>query len=432
MTPDAAGSRGEAQNGGVSSDDCYRSALGAGVDPAGTPWAELGPSILREQRSSIKWTRFASDVLPLFVAEMDFAVAPEIRSTIARRVEASDTGYLDGPGPLAPAFADFARDRWGWEVEHRFVRIATDVSCGIVEPLRLVVREGGRVAVTTPVYPGFFEMLEELPVEVVQIPVAAARAEEPDAQGVRWIDARLDLDAVEREFAAGVDALILSNPHNPHGFLHSAEDLAELARLAAAHDVFILSDELHAPLAHPGGVFHPFAPIAAAAGALSATATSASKGWNLAGVKCSVIVAADERADALLRLLPGEVATRTSILGLHANIAAFRDARDWVDRAAAQSAANHRLLAALLAERLPRAALARAGAGYLAWLDLRETGLGADPAQRILDEGRVALNNGSAFGAGGEGHARINLACAPDTIVRAIDRIAAITPGGQP
>lgn len=436
-----------AHNGGVSNDDCTparsiedlrAAAIGAGTDPAGIPWAELAPDRLRGERTSLKWTRFDPDVLPMFVAEMDFAVAPEIRRTIVARVEASDTGYLDSPGPLAPVFADFARDRWGWEVDPRSVQLAADVSCGVVEPLRLVVPPtGGRVAVTTPVYPGFFEMLSELPVEVVQIPLAVspdereggayAAGSQPGAASP--IHARLDLDALEREFAAGLDALVLSNPHNPHGLLHTAEELRALARLAAEHGVFVLSDEVHAPLTHRGRAFVPFAPIAAEAGALSVTATSASKGWNLAGVKCSVIVAADERASRLLRRLPAEVTTRASILGLHASVAAFREGRDWIDRAIAQTEANLRLFVALAAERLPGVRIAEPAAGYLAWVDLRDTGLGDDPARRILREGRVAFNNGRAFGLGGEGHARVNLACAPDTIVDAMDRIAAILSG---
>lgn len=117
-------------------------------DPVGT---------LRGVRTSIKWTRYAPDVLPLFVAEMDHEVAPEIRQALVERVQQSDLGYLDGPGPLAPAFAGFARDRWGWDVDPARVYLATDVSVGIVETLRLALPDGGRVAITPPVYPPFFE-----------------------------------------------------------------------------------------------------------------------------------------------------------------------------------------------------------------------------------------------------------------------------------
>ncbi|MFT4232936.1 MAG: aminotransferase class I/II-fold pyridoxal phosphate-dependent enzyme [Leucobacter sp.] len=415
------------------------------ADPSGVPFARLDPELLRAQRTSIKWTRYPADVLPLFVAEMDFAVAPVVQRALIERVLASDTGYLEHPGPLAPAFADFARDRWGWEVPRDHVHLATDVATGIVESLRVFLPGGGRIALPTPVYPSFFEMLDEVPFEVVEIPLrhrdersdaGSAPADASESAAARSAsesaEARLDLAAVERAFASeeGVEAFLLCSPHNPHGLIHSREDLAELARLAAQYDVFVISDEIHAPLAHAGQAFTPFAPLAAAAGALSVTVTSASKGWNLAGTKCSVIVAADERANAALLRLPPEVACRASILGLHASVAAFEQGRDWLDRAVARFEANDRLLAELVRDRLPGVRRTRPRAGYLVWLDFRDAGLGDDPHGRILHEARVALNDGAAFGSGGSGHVRLNLACAPDTIREAVERIARILPGG--
>ncbi len=407
-----------------------------GSDPSGLPFAQLDPASLRANRSSQKWTRYPADVLPLFVAEMDYAVAPEIRSTLAERVAASDFGYLDGQAasPLAPVFAGFARDRWGWDVDPARVHLATDVSAGVVEVLRLVLadRAGreiatgsrGRIALATPAYPSFFEMLEELGVEIVEVPLAVSDAAEGPT-------AALDLAAVEASFAEGpgVDAFLLCNPHNPHGLAHTAEALGALASLAAKHDVFVLSDEIHAPLVHRGVPFTPFAPVAERAGTRSVTATSASKGWNLAGTKCSLVIAATDADAALLDGLPPEVGSRASILGVHASIAAFRDARAWLDRAVGAIEANVGLLRELAADLLPGVRVTVPRAGYLAWLDFRGAGLGDDPRGRILAEARVALSDGRAFGAGGAGHARINLACAPATLRAAIDRIAAILPG---
>ncbi len=271
---------------------------------------------LRGVRTSIKWTRYAPDVLPLFVAEMDHDVAPAIRQALIERVQQSDLGYLDGPGPLAPAFAQFARERWGWDVDPARVHLATDVSVGIVESLRLALPDGGRVAITPPVYPPFFELVEEARCQVEEVPLAE-----------QWGVYRLDLEGLERAFADGVRVFLLCNPHNPMGLVHDRADLVALAELAARYDVLVISDEIHAPLTHPGVRFTPFAMVAEAAGARSVCVTSASKGWNLAGVKCSVIVAGDDRTEALLDTLWEEVACRTSILGLHANLAAFTLAR---------------------------------------------------------------------------------------------------------
>ncbi len=369
---------------------------------------------LRAERSSIKWRRYAPDVLPLFVAEMDFDLPQAVTDAVARALAAGDTGYLDGPGALAPAFADFAKRSWGWQVDPARVHLATDVTVGIVESLRLLLPPaGGRVVLTPPVYAPFFEMVGEAHAEVVEVPLREASG---------W---GLDLEGIERAFAAGADALVLCNPQNPTGRCHSRQTLESLARLAARHDVPILSDEVHAPLAHPGAGFTPFAPLAEAVGARSVTVTSASKAWNLAALKCAWVVAADERTNAELRRLPEEAAARTSLLGLHASIAAL-DSIPWRDAVLRRIVANVELLASELAEHVPEARLVRPDAGYLVWLDLRATGLGEDPAQLLREEGRVAFNSGLTFGTGGAGFVRVNVACAPSTIVEAVGRIARV------
>jgi cystathionine beta-lyase len=345
---------------------------------------------------------------------MDYPLAPSIVATLVERVQASDTGYLDGPGPLAPAFAEFALTRWGWRVDPGHVHLATDVSVGIVEALRLAVPANGRVAITPPVYPPFYELVEEASAFVLETPLRR--------QGEGWV---LDLTALEVSFATGVDAFLLCNPHNPHGIVWDRPTLEALASLSAQHDVFVISDEIHAPLTHPGVTFTPFAPLALAAGARAVTVTSASKGWNVAGLKCALVIAADERTNELLNRLPEEVACRTSILGLHANIAAF-SCTDWLDQTIEQIVDNDSLLDSLLREHLPAVIYHRPRASYLAWLDLSHLGLGESPYQRILDDGRVALNNGECFGRGGTGFARLNLACSPDTLREAVSRIAAL------
>jgi len=368
---------------------------------------------LRSSRSSLKWTRYPDDVLPLFVAEMDYPISERVRAAIIERVAASDLGYIDSAGPLAGAFADFASQRWDWAVDPSTIRVATDVSVGIVETLRFGVAPGTPVVVTSPVYPPFFELVEEARLPLVDVPMVEL------LEG--W---HLDLEHIEEAFAAGARAMLLCNPHNPLGLPHDRQTLLDLATLAARYDVLVIADEVHAPLTHHGAVFTPFAAVAAEVGAKAVTVTSASKGWNLAGAKCAVMVPSDARALALLDSFPEEVACRTSILGLHANVAAYADV-DWLDSSITRIMQNDVLLAGLLRRRLPLVHYRRPTATYLGWLDFRDLGFGMDPAERVLQEARVALNSGPSFGAAGRGHARINLACDPRVLEEAVVRMAA-------
>ena len=368
---------------------------------------------IRGGRTSVKWTRYAPDVIPLSVAEMDFAIASSVADTIIERVRASDFGYIDAPGPLANAFAGFAAKRWGWTIDPDFVRVTTDVSAAIVETLRYGIPRGGTVVINPPVYTAFYELIDE---------AAAVRREVPLlTDGTTW---SMDLAGLERAFAEGADAFLLCHPHNPVGVVFDARTLSVIAELAARYDVLVISDEVHAPLTHPGVAFVPFLQVAQSHGARCICVTSASKGWNIAGVKCALIVAGHERGVALLNSFPEEVTCRTSILGLHANVAAFA-ATDWLDETIGKVVANDELLAELIADQLPAAVYHRPSAGYLGWIDLRYYRLGEDPAAVLVDSARVALNSGHTYGADYDGFVRINLACDPALLVEAVRRVSA-------
>ena len=366
---------------------------------------------IRGGRTSVKWTRYAPDVIPLSVAEMDFAVAPAVADTIIERVRASDFGYVDAPGPLAEAFAGFAANRWGWVVDPSFVRVTTDVSAAIVEALRYGIPRGGTVVINPPVYTAFYELIDEAAANRRDVPLLV--------DGTTWT---LDVAGLERAFAAGTDAFLLCNPQNPVGIVFDEATLSEVARLAAKYDVLVISDEVHAPLTHPGVDFVPFLAVAQRYGARCLCVTSASKGWNLAGAKCALMIAGDERALALLDRFPEEVTCRTSILGLHANVAAFTSP-DWLDETIGKIVRNDELLAGLLGREVPAAVYHRPEASYLGWIDLRSYGLGENPAAILIDSARVALNAGHTYGAAYDGFVRINLACEPELLIEAVRRI---------
>ena len=369
-------------------------------------------------RTSEKWTAYPPDVLPLFVAEMDYPLAPGIIRVLHERIAASDSGYVGSPGELPAAYADFAADRWGWRPALGGIRTTTDVSVAIVETLRQVTESGGAVVITTPVYPPFREFVREVGGVVVDVPLLV-----DDARPGGY---RLDLEGLDAAFAAGATSMLLCHPHNPLGLIHPAEELAALADSALRHGVTVISDEIHSPLVHAGRSFTPFLTVSDAAREVGITVTSASKGFNLAGFKCALLVAESERSLAVLDAMSFEVGARTSILGLHASIAGFRDDVAWLDGAIAAIEASSALLTRLLAERLPDVGYRPPSAGFLAWLDFRALGWGDDPSARILDEAKVALVPGPHFGPSGAGHARLNLACSPEVLSEAMARIASI------
>jgi cystathionine beta-lyase len=366
---------------------------------------------LRE-RTSEKWVRYPPDVLPLFVAEMDYPLAPVIAQTLTEHIARSDTGYVASPLPVGEAFAGFAARRWGWRVEPGSVRTTTDVSVCIVETLRRAIRPGDGVVINPPVYPPFFHLVTEAGGAVIEVPVL----DDGTAHS-------LDLDGIEAAFAAGARAMLLCNPQNPLGLVHSAESLAALADLAARYDVTIVSDEIHGMLTHSTATFTPFLTVSDAAREYGVAVTSASKAFNLAGVKCAIMVGASDRALALLDGMSEEVLWRTSILGMHASIAALTHGDDWLDGTIGAIEASKLLLGQLLSAELPGVEFRPPDATYLAWLDFRALGWGDDPSIRAMDAG-VALNPGPEFGRQGLGFTRLNFACSPEVLTEAIHRLA--------
>jgi cystathionine beta-lyase len=376
-------------------------------------------------RTSEKWREYPPDVLPLFVAEMDFELAAPIAESLSDAIRRSDTGYAGPDSALPHAFAGFAGRRWGWRVDPGRVSTTTDVSVVIVETLRLAIAPGDGVVINPPVYAPFADLVREAGGSVLEVPLLQREASDGQRAGAVW---SLDLTGLERAFAAGARAYLLCNPHNPVGLVHSRQQLEAVAELADRYDVTVVSDEIHAPLTHPGVTFTPFLDVSDAARKHGVAAQSASKAWNLAGLKCALFVTGSDRMHRMLAALPDEVHFRTSLFGRIAATAAFTDGEPWLDAAVGTIRHNEDLLASLLGERMPRIRFVPPDASYLAWLDFRETGWGYDPSVRALRDAQVALNPGPSFGAQGRGFARLNFACSPEVLTEAVGRLAACTP----
>jgi len=373
---------------------------------------ELSLEELRARRSD-KWAKYPPDVLPAWVAEMDFPLAPPVREVLLAAVEIGDTGYAN-PGDLPAAFSAFAAARWGWAPPVERVFVTGDVMLGVGGVLRLTTAPGDGVVVNTPAYPPFFATIPVVERRLVEVPLVETEA--------KW---ELDLEGLERAFASGARAYLLCNPHNPTGRVFERSQLEQVAELANRYGVVVLADEIHAPLVESGAVHTPYVSLDDEAGARAVTLTGASKAWNIPGLKCGLIVAGSSELQAELRRAAKLLCDQTGHLGVLASTAAFRHGGAWLDSLLEHLDGNRRHLARLLAAELPQIRYRQPEASYLAWLDCRSLPLGEDPAAVFRERGRVALTRGLDFGSEGAGYARLNFGTSRELLDEAVARMAA-------
>jgi len=366
------------------------------------------------RRRSYKWRAFPSDVLPSFVAEMDFPLAPPVVEAIVDAVGQGDCGYAWPSDDLAQALAGFVRARFSWDLDPSGVFLVPDVMVGITELLRVAASAGDAVVINTPVYPPFFTHIAEAGCRVVEAPLA---------YGSRGYE--LDLEAVQRSFMSGARMYLLCNPHNPTGRVFSRAELARVAELAEQYNVLVLADEIHAPLVLPGAAHTPFLTLGQPATAHGIALVSASKAWNIPGLKCAQLVVASEAMRALVGRLPKDLVFRVGNLGIIASTAAYGDGGGWLDELLRVLDRNRQLMGDLLAARMPRVRYQPPQGGYLAWLDCRGLGLGEEPVDAFLARGRVALGPGPNYGSQGVGHVRITMATSADILREIVDRMSA-------
>jgi cystathionine beta-lyase len=376
-------------------------------------------SELQTHRSE-KWRAFPKEILPLPVAEMDFPVAEPIRQTLREMIDHSDLGYLGSIPEMGIAFAGFAKRRWDWTVDPLQVRIAADVGVGVVEVLRVITKPGDKILINSPVYPNFWTWCNETHLEQVDVPLSQS---EDQVNGSHWI---LDWDGIEKAYASGIKAHLISNPHNPLGRVYTREELSRLADLAKKHNVYILSDEIHAPLTFSEQTFTPFLTVSETAREVGITITAASKGWNIAGLKCAIIVTENEKMYQVLNEIAPATHYRASLLGAFATVTAFEKGEPWLDTLMLQLDHNRKYVAELIAAKTPEVGYHIPHCSYLAWLDLTAYKLGEDPSAHLIENAKVAFVPGHRFGAQSTQFVRLNFATSPEILEEAFNRLATV------
>lgn len=367
---------------------------------------------LRRRRGR-KWSRYPADVLPAWIADMDFLPAPSIRETLLEALDSGDLGY--GPtaelSGMAESFAQWAARRWQWRIDPAAVLVMPDVVGGIANCIEALTAPGDAVLVQTPIYPPF---------------LGCVRGSGRTLVTSALVDNEIDFDDLERAIVtAGVRMLLLCNPHNPSGRCLTSRELDQLAALALRHGVTIVSDEVHADLVYAGYRHIPVASLAEDIARFTVTLNAASKAFNIAGLRAAVCVAENADLRRRLRALPSQRWTPFSTLGIRASLAAWSDAGEaWLDACMQhlQGLRDHHI------HRLPVScrgiACTKPQAGYLAWLDCRGLALSIEPAEFLLEHARVALSAGHEFGLPGRGHARLNFATSAAILEQIIERMA--------
>lgn len=363
----------------------------------------------RRDTGSVKWNRYRGrDVIPMWVADMDFACAPAIVEALHRRVDHGIFGYADVPPELVEVIADsLARDH-GWQVEADWIVWLPSLVVGLNAVSRAFAAPGEDILTATPIYPPFLSAPAHAGCNAVRVPMRE--------DGATW---RWDFDALERAIGPRARMLLLCNPHNPTGRVFTREELAALAEICLRRDLVLCSDEIHCGLILDPDKRHiPVAALDPAIAARTVTLMSASKTFNLPALGCAWAIVSDPALRAQLRKAMAGIVHHVGLMGYVATLAAYRDSRDWQAALLDYLRGNRDLVEKEIGA-IPSLRIRHAEATYLSWIDA--TRLPVNNPVEFLEEAGVGLYDGALFGA--PGYLRLNFACPRDLLAKALARI---------
>lgn len=381
------------------------------------PWDAITAEELA-QRGSMKWTRFPG-TLPGFVAEMDFPLAPPIADALHRAVDAPLLGYLPEPtkAEMREATSEYLHDHYDWDIPAAQVFPTADVLSAYEVTLRTLVPAGAPVIVPTPAYMPFLSLTPMLGHEVIQVPMLHDESGRPS----------MDLARIEAEFRAGAGMLVLCNPHNPLGLVYTAEELLELAEVVDRVSGLVFSDEIHAPLTLFGHRHLPYASLSEKTASHTITSTSASKAWNLPGLKCAQLIVTNEEHLERFRAVEFIVSHGAATPGVIATTAAYRHSRQWLDEARGYLENSATVFAEMVSQMLPGSHFRQLEGTYIAWLDASSVDIGdhRSPAHYFADVAGVSVTDGALCGEAGVGHIRMILATPRPILEQMVRQLAA-------
>lgn len=370
------------------------------------------PSQLVE-RSSMKWTRFPNTI-GAFVAEADFGVAPPIHKALEEMANKELFAYTPEwlLKDVQRATSDFYSREYEWNFPPEDVSVIPDVVTGFVAAMNFFSEPDRPIVVMTPAYMPFLSAPERLNRRVIEVPMKKSDGE--------W---RADLPALRNALQSG-GLLVLCNPHNPIGKVYLRQELASISEVVSECGARVFSDEIHSPLIHGNATHVPYASISTATAAHTVTSTSASKTFNIPGLKCAQLIFSNEADKDRWAEVGYFTSHTTASPGMVANIAAYDDGGPWLKELLSQLRRNTELFTKLVAEKLPLADYLPPVGTYLAWLDLTAYGCDDSIAERLRKNARLSVTNGRDCGEIGSGCVRVNLATPEPIVTEIVDRIA--------
>ena len=368
--------------------------------------------IERRSTDSNKWQRYGDDVIPLWVADMDFVSAEPIVQALHQRVDHRIFGYTRPTQELRRAIQERLKRLYGWEIQEEEIIFLPGLVTGLNVAYHAFSHPGDEVLVQPPVYFHF-----------VHDPVMHGRVMNDPPLVQREDTYEIDFDVFESSITHQTRVFLFCNPHNPVGRVYTRKELERIAEICLRHHLILCSDEIHCDLLYPGHRHIPIAALGPEAVHQTVTLMAPSKTFNVAGLHCGFVIIQNPRLRKLWETFCHGLIPGVNIMGHVAALAGYRDGQEWLDQVLPYLQANRDFLAGFLKEMLPSIRMTKMEATYLAWLDCRDAGILGNPSDFFLRKAGVALNDGSEFGKGGEGFVRLNFACPRKTLAEALDRV---------
>ena len=396
-------------------------------------------SVARRGTGCVKWDEMpADDIIPLWVADMDFPAAPAIRRAMQQRMDHGVFGYTMVQPAYYEAIISWFHRRHGWDIKREWIQYTTGVVPAMSAIIRAMTQPGDEVVVLTPVYNCFFSCIRNQGCHIVEVPLryGGATGDMDTAPDARYT---IDYAALEHSLASDKAKLLLfCNPHNPAARLWTREELQRVSQLCLQHGVVVVSDEIHCEFTYNGQRYQPFATVSDAARENCIVCTAASKAFNIAGLQTANIVCTHpEWRQKIDRAINDMEICDLNPFGPVALQAAYNESEDWIDQLNAHTYDCYQAMRDYLAEHLPEAVVTPLEATYLVWVNVsaycRRMGLSSQQlCARLRSEARVALSPGTLYGAAGEGFVRVNTACPKPQLMEGMRRMAEFVTSSSP